>query len=375
MGFRTDAIHAGQAPDAVTGAVSVPIYQTSTYAQKGLGESTGYEYARTHNLTRERLEECLAVLERGSHGICFASGMAAVHSLVQCLGRGEHVLLGDNLYGGTYRLLDRVARPMGIPFDTVATRDAGAVERALRPETRMVLMESPTNPVMTLSDIPALAELCRSRGVTLAVDNTFMTPYFQNPLELGAHCVVHSTTKYLNGHSDMVGGAVITRDDALAERLRFVQNASGAVPGPFDCWLAMRGIKTLALRMERHQDNALAVARHLEGRGLRTIYPGLESHPQFELARSQMRGFGGMVTVELGSLEAARRALGRFRLFTLAESLGGVESLVSHPATMTHAAVPEAVRRGAGLTEGMIRLSVGCEDVEDLIGDIDQALF
>jgi cystathionine beta-lyase/cystathionine gamma-synthase len=375
MGFSTDAIHAGQAPDAVTGAVSVPIYQTSTYAQSGLGENTGYEYARTRNLTRERLETNLAVLEKGTHGICFASGMAAVHALTQCLRAGEHVLLGDNLYGGTYRLLDRVVGPLGMPFDTVATQDLPEVERRIRPETRMILIETPTNPVMTLTDLPRLGELCRSRGVTLAVDNTFMTPYFQNPLELGAHVVVHSTTKYLNGHSDMVGGAVITRDDALAERLRFVQNASGAVPGPFDCWLALRGVKTLALRMERHQANALEVARHLQARGLPTLYPGLPSHPQHELARTQMRGFGGMVTVELGSLEAARRVLPRFRLFTLAESLGGVESLVSHPVTMTHAAVPAERRERAGLTEGMIRLSVGCEDVEDLIRDIDQALF
>jgi cystathionine beta-lyase/cystathionine gamma-synthase len=263
---------------------------------------------------------------------------------------------------------------MGTPFTTVATRDLEAIEAAVQPNTRMLILETPSNPTMILTDIRATAEFCRNRDIILVVDNTFMTPYFQNPLELGAHVVVHSTTKYVNGHSDMVGGAVVVRDDALAERLRFVQNASGAVPGPFDCWLAMRGVKTLALRMERHQANALAVARHLEERGLPAIYPGLESHPQHALARIQMRGFGGMVTVELGSVEAARRALGRFRLFTLAESLGGVESLVSHPATMTHAAVPEDARRRAGLTDGMIRLSVGCEDVEDLIGDIDQAL-
>ncbi len=376
MGFSTDAIHAGQSPEPITGAIMPPIFQTSTYVQKGIGDHTGYEYARTQNPTRETLERNVAVLEKGAHAVACASGMAAVQSVVQLVKAGESVLLGDNLYGGTYRLLDQVYQPMGIGFRTVPTQDLGAVEAAITKGTRLLIMETPTNPVMTLTDLTGLAELCRSRGVLLCVDNTFMTPYFQNPLDLGAHLVLHSTTKYLNGHSDMVGGIVVTNDEGLATRLRFLQNAAGAIPGPFDCWLALRGIKTLALRMERHASNAMQVARYLEGlpRARKVIYPGLESHPQYKLACRQMRGFGGMVSVELGSMDAARTALPRFRLFSLAESLGGIESLVSHPASMTHAAVPAEERAKAGLTDGLIRFSVGCEDAEDLIEDIKQAM-
>ena len=376
MGFSTDAIHAGQVPDPTTGAVMVPIYQTSTYVQEGVGRHKGYEYARTQNPTRECLEANVATLERARHGICFSSGVASIHAVVQLLTQGDHLLLGNNVYGGTYRLMDRVMKPLGMPFDTVATADPADVARAVRPETRMLIVETPSNPVMTVTDIAAVAGICREKGIILVVDNTFMTPYLQNPLELGADVVVHSSTKYLNGHSDMVGGVVVTSRDDLAERLRFLQNAAGAIPGPFDCWLALRGIKTLALRVERHGANAMQVARFLEDhpKAKRVIYPGLESHPQFALASRQMRGFGGMVSVDVGSFEEARRVLPRFRLFALAESLGGVESLISHPASMTHAAVPESERLAVGLTDGLIRLSVGCEDVEDLLEDIKQAL-
>lgn len=375
MGFSTDAIHAGQEPDPTTGAVTLPIYQTSTYVQAGVGDHKGYEYARTQNPTRAALERNLAVLEGGAHGICFGSGMAALHAVVQRLEDGDHVLLGDDLYGGTYRLLDRVMRPQGMAFSTVSTKDPAAVEAAIRSDTRMLLIETPSNPTMILTDLAAVSAICKAKDVMLVVDNTFMTPYFQNPLALGATAVVHSTTKYLNGHSDMVGGAVVTSDPALAERVRFLQNAAGAVPGPMDCWLALRGVKTLALRMQRHNANAMEVASYLEGRGLRVIYPGLPSHPQHELARTQMRGAGGMVSVELESRERAVEVLSRFRIFALAESLGGVESLVCHPASMTHASVPAEARARVRLTDGLIRLSVGCEDVEDLIEDLGQALF
>ena len=374
MGFSTDAIHAGQSPDPTTGAVMVPIYQTSTYAQEGLGKNKGYEYARTQNPTREALERNVAVLERGKHGICFSSGLAAIDALLLCLREGDHVLLGDNLYGGTFRLLDKVMRPLGMKFDVVSTKDVAQVEQAIGPKTRLLILETPTNPVMMLADLEATARVCRAKDVILAVDNTFMTPYFQNPLELGARVVVHSTTKYLNGHSDMVGGVVVTSDDELAGRLRFLQNAVGAVPGPMDCWLALRGIKTLALRMRQHEANAHAVAEFLEKAGRKVIYPGLKSHPQYELARRQMRGMGGMVSLDLESVDEAKRVLPRFRIFTLAESLGGVESLVSHPATMTHASVPTEDRRRVGLSDGLIRFSVGCEDPEDLIEDIRQVL-
>jgi cystathionine beta-lyase/cystathionine gamma-synthase len=374
MGFSTDAIHAGQSPDPTTGAVMMPIYQTSTYVQEGLGKNKGYEYARTQNPTREALERNVAALEKGTHGICFASGLAAIDAVVHCLREGDHLLLGDNLYGGTYRLLDKVMRPLGMQFGVTGTRDPGEIERAIRPNTRLLILETPTNPVMMLADLEAVARVCRAKDVILAVDNTFMTPYFQNPLALGARVVIHSSTKYLNGHSDMVGGVVVTSDNELAARLRFLQNAVGAVPGPFDCWLALRGIKTLALRMRQHDANAREVATFLESQGRKVLYPGLASHPQHELARRQMRGFGGIVSLELGSIEEARRVLPRFRVFALAESLGGVESLVCHPASMTHASVPAEERKRVGLTDGLIRFSVGCEDPEDLIADIRQAL-
>jgi len=377
-GFSTRAIHAGQEPDPTTGAVTVPIYQTSTYAQEALGRNKGYEYARTHNATRFALERNLASLEGGRHGFCFASGLAATSTLMQTLSAGDHVIAGDNLYGGTYRLFERVYRRLGLSFSYVPAHDPAALDVAFQPATRMVFVETPTNPLMQLTDIAAAAGRCRRAGARLAVDNTFMTPCFQRPLELGADIVLHSVTKYLNGHSDMLGGALVTSDEALAEQLRFLQNAAGAVPGPMDCWLALRGTKTLAVRMQRHEENAGALARRLtklEGVS-RVFYPGLETHPQHELARRQASGFGGMISFIPGdgSLEAGRRVFDRFRLFTRAESLGGVESLVCHPASMTHASVPREVRLAMGFADGLIRLSVGIEDLADLAADLDHAL-
>jgi cystathionine beta-lyase/cystathionine gamma-synthase len=358
--------------------VVVPVYQTSTYAQEALGRHKGFEYARTHNATRSALERNLAALEGGRFGFCFASGLAATNTLIQTLSAGDHVIAGNNLYGGTYRLFDRVFRRLGIDFDFVATENIEAVERAFRPSTRMLFIETPTNPMMRLTDLGAVAEQARRRKVRMVVDNTFMTPYFQRPLEFGADVVLHSVTKYLNGHSDMVGGVLITSDEALAEQLRFLQNAAGAVPGPMDCWLALRGTKTLAVRMKRHDENARVLAAYLERhpRVRKVFYPGLESHPQHALAMRQASGFGGMISFICGdgSLESGRRVFDRFQLFTRAESLGGVESLVCHPASMTHASVPREARLAIGFEDGLLRLSVGIEDVEDLRDDLDGAL-
>jgi cystathionine beta-lyase/cystathionine gamma-synthase len=377
-GFSTRAIHAGQEPDPTTGAVVVPVYQTSTYAQEALGKHRGYEYARTHNATRSALEGNQASLEGGRHGFCFASGLAATHTLIETLSAGDHVVAGNDLYGGTYRLFAKVLSRLGLRFSFVDTADAARLEAAFTPETRLLFLESPTNPMMRLTDLRAVSERAHRRGVRVVVDNTFMTPYFQRPLELGADVVLHSVTKYLNGHSDMVGGALVTSDDALAEQLRFLQNAAGAVPGPLDCWLALRGTKTLAVRMQRHDQNARVLAGFLAGhRGVAAVhYPGLESHPQHALARLQASGFGGMISFVPGdgSLEAGRRVFDRFRLFTRAESLGGVESLVCHPASMTHASVPREDRLAIGFADGLLRLSVGIEDVEDLRSDLEQAL-
>lgn len=377
-GFSTRAIHAGQEPDPTTGAVTVPIYQTSTYAQEALGKNKGFEYARTHNLTRASLEGCLASLEGGAHGFCFASGLAALNTLTQTLSAGDHVVAGDNLYGGSYRLFERVFRRLGLAFSFVPSSDLTAFEAALKPNTRMVFVETPTNPMMQLTDIAAVARLTRPRGIRLAVDNTFMTPYFQRPLELGADVVHHSVTKYINGHSDMVGGALVTSDETLAEQLRFLQNAAGGVPGPMDCWLALRGLKTLPIRMERHDANARALAAFLakHPRVSRVMYPGLPDHPQHELARRQASGFGGMISFIPGdgSLDQGRCVFNRFRLFTRAESLGGVESLVCHPASMTHASVPQEVRAAMGFADGLLRLSVGIEDLADLQADLGSAL-
>ncbi len=377
-GFSTRAIHAGQEADPVTGAVVVPVYQTSTYAQESLGHHKGFEYARTHNLTRFSLERNLAALEGGAHGFSFASGLAATNCLMQTLSRGDHVVAGDNLYGGTYRLFTKVLERLGLEFTFVRASDPGAVESAFRANTKMLFVETPTNPMMQLTDIAEVSARAAARGITTVVDNTFMTPYFQRPLALGADVVLHSVTKYLNGHSDMVGGALITSREDLAESLRFLQNAAGAVPGPWDCWLCLRGTKTLAVRMKRHEENARALAGALarHPKVSHVFYPGLASHPQHELAKRQTSGFGGMISFipADGSLEAGRKVFDRFRLFTRAESLGGVESLVCHPASMTHASVPREARLAMGFADGLLRLSVGIEDVADLQNDLDQAL-
>jgi cystathionine beta-lyase/cystathionine gamma-synthase len=376
MGFSTDAVHAGQEPDPVTGSVTIPIYQTSTYVQEELGKHKGFEYARTHNPTRFALEKNLAVLEKGKRGFAFASGMAAITAVSYLLKAGDHVVASNNMYGGTYRLFEKILSTYGLTFDYVNTGDLDATAKAFRPATKMLFMETPTNPSMIISDLRKLAELSRSKGALMVVDNTFMTPYFQRPIELGAHLVVHSTTKYLNGHSDMVGGVVISNDDAASERLQFVQNAAGAVPGPFDCWLCLRGVKTLVLRMERHEKNAGAIAEWLAGQPKlkRVFYPGLKNHPGHELHKSQASGFGGMIAFDTGSIENGAAVLKRARLFALAESLGGVESLISHPATMTHASVPRADRERVGLTDGLVRISVGIEDLDDLLMDLRSAL-
>jgi cystathionine gamma-lyase len=376
-GFGTRAIHAGQSPDPVTGAVMTPIYYTSTYAQEAPGVHKGYEYSRTHNLTRFALEANLASLEGGKHGLCFASGLAATSTLLQLFDAGTHVIAGDDLYGGRFRLFDKVYRRLGFEFTYVdPAGGAAAFEAAMRPSTKLVWIETPTNPMLKLCDIAAVAEVCKRRGVLLAVDNTFMTPFNQRPLELGADLVVHSTTKYLNGHSDVVGGAVIMDSDELRQRLAFLQNAAGGVPSPMDSWLVMRGTKTLHVRMQRHEENARAIAQWLTSHKQveKVIYPGLESHPQHALAKKQQRGFGGMISFVLkGGLDETRKFLSACQIFTLAESLGGVESLIEHPAIMTHASVPADRRAALGIADGFIRLSVGIEDVADLQGDLERA--
>ncbi|HEY8146712.1 MAG TPA: cystathionine gamma-synthase [Kofleriaceae bacterium] len=376
-GFGTRAIHAGQRPDPVTGAVMTPIYLTSTYAQDGPGEHKGFEYSRTHNLTRFALEANIAALEGGAHGFAFASGLAATDTVLHLFDHGTHVVAADDLYGGTFRLFDKVYRRHGFDFSYVdPAAGAAAVEAAIRPATRLVWVETPSNPMLKICDLAEVAEVCRKKKVLLAVDNTFMTPFLQQPLALGADLVVHSTTKYLNGHSDVVGGAVVVNDAGLRERIAFLQNAVGAVPSPFDSFMVLRGIKTLHVRMARHDENAQALAAWLAGHRQveRVIYPGLTSHPQHQLARRQQRGFGGMISFDLkGDLEAARRFLKACRVFACAESLGGVESLVEHPAIMTHASVPPDRRRALGITDGFIRLSVGIEDVDDLRGDLETA--
>jgi cystathionine beta-lyase/cystathionine gamma-synthase len=376
VGFSTDAIHAGQEPDPTTGAVTIPIYQTSTYVQEGLGKHKGFEYARTQNPTRSALEKNVAALERGAEGFAFGSGMAATSAITHLLQAGDHVIASNNMYGGTYRLFERVTRGFGVDFSYVDTSNLDATAALFRANTRLLFVETPTNPSMIISDLRALASLARSKGALLAVDNTFMTPYLQRPVELGAHLVVHSTTKYLNGHSDMVGGIVVSNDAASSERLRFLQNAVGAVPGPFDCWLALRGIKTLAVRMDRHESNARAIAAWLAKHPKleRVLYPGLSGHPGHELHLRQAAGFGGMIAFDTGSLERGAAVLPRTKIFALAESLGGVESLISHPATMTHASVPREEREKVGLTDGLVRISVGIEDVDDLLLDLEQAL-
>jgi cystathionine beta-lyase/cystathionine gamma-synthase len=376
MGFSTTAIHAGNEPDSATGAVSVPIYQTSTYAQDGLGKHKGFEYARTQNPTRLALEKNIAALENAKFGYAFASGMAAIDTVLRLVKGGEHVVLGDNTYGGTYRLFSRILVDYGIEFDLADTSDVTELEKAFKPNTRMVFVETPTNPVMTVTDLRAVSELAHTRGAKVVCDNTFLSPYFQKPLDLGCDIVVHSTTKYLNGHSDSVGGFVALNDENDAEWIKFVQNGVGAILSPFDSFLVLRGTKTLAVRMEAHDRNGRVVANFLaeHPKVQKVYYPGLVAHPQHELAKRQQTGFGGMVSFETGSLENAKKVLEGVKLCTLGESLGGVESLISHPATMTHASVPVETRTRLGITDGLVRVSVGIEDVEDIIEDLDQAL-
>jgi len=377
-GFSTRAIHAGQDPDPATGATIVPIYQTSTYTQEAPGQHRGYEYSRTANPTRTALEECVAALEGAEYGLAFASGLAATTAVMSLFSPGDHVVAGDDLYGGTFRLFDRVLpRAGGLDFTYADTTSADSVEEALRPETKLLWIETPTNPMLTLSDIAMLSEMAHERGAVVAVDNTFASPYFQNPLSLGADIVVHSTTKYMGGHSDVVGGAVATSNEEFHEKIKFYQNAAGAVPGAFDAWIVLRGLKTLAVRMSKHEENALAVARYLQNHPEvdAVYYPGLPDHPQHELAKRQMSGFSGMVSFTLvGGAEAAYAAVQKTRIFHFAESLGGVESLVTHPASMTHAAIPEEHREARGVTEGLLRLSVGIEDEQDLIADLEGAI-
>ncbi|MGA8866093.1 MAG: PLP-dependent aspartate aminotransferase family protein [Candidatus Sulfotelmatobacter sp.] len=375
-GFATRAIHHGQEPDPLTGAVTVPIYPTSTYIQQGIGEHKGYEYSRVSNPTRARLEENLASLEGGVAARVFASGMAAINAVATMLKSGDHVVCGNDLYGGTPRLFNQVLVDFGLQFSYVDTSDAGNVKRAMRKNTRMVYVETPTNPLMRLSDIAAISQICRRKRADLVVDNTFMSPYFQQPLALGADMVVHSTTKFLNGHSDGLGGVVVCSRPEQAEKLAFLQKAAGAILSPFECWLVLRGVKTLAARMEIHDRNGRLVADFLakHEKVKKVFYPGLRDHPQHELAKRQMSGFGAMITFETGSRKNANRMLKKLRVCSLGESLGGVETLISHPATMTHAALGEKGRKAIGITDGLVRISVGIEDIDDILGDLDQAL-
>lgn len=375
-GFATEAIHAGQEPDPSTGAIITPIYQTSTYVQQGLGQHKGYEYARTQNPTRAALEKNLARLESGTGAVAFASGMAAINALMTLYQRGDHVICSHNMYGGTFRLFDRILKNFGLEFTFVDTGRLENMERAIRKNTRLVFIETPTNPIMTITDISAVSTFARSHGLKTAVDNTFLSPYLQRPIELGADFVVHSTTKFLNGHSDSVGGVVVVCDAEDEERLHFIQNAAGAILSPFDSWLVLRGTKTLAVRMQQHDANGMVIATFLKNhpKVKKVFYPGLRDHPQHELAKKQQHGFGSMISFETGSLENAKTVLDSVTLCSLAESLGGVETLISHPATMTHASVPKHERDALGITDGLVRISVGIEDVEDLVQDLDQAL-
>lgn len=375
-GMATRAIHAGQRPDPVSGAIMTPLYLTSTYVQESIGVNKGYEYARGKNPTRQALERNVAILEGGRHGFAFGSGMGCLDSIMKLFRAGDHIVCAENVYGGTFRLFDRILRHMGLSFTYVDTSDPQQVDEVMTPATRALLVETPTNPLMRLTDLRAMSEIAKRHEALLIVDNTFATPVFQRPLELGADIVWHSTTKYINGHSDMIGGLAVVLEDDLADRLQFILNAAGAVPGPFDAWLALRGTKTLPLRMKQHDLNGRAIAAYLVDRlgEDRVIYPGLPHHPHHDLAQRQMSAFGGMMTLELGSQDNARRFLERVHVFSLAESLGGVESLTNHPYTMTHGSVPADVKNAMGLTDGMVRLSCGIEDAEDLIADLEGAL-
>ncbi len=376
FGFATTAIHAGQEADPLTGSVTVPIYATSTYVQEEIGKNKGYEYSRVSNPTRTRLEENLAALEGGRTAHVFASGMAAINALCTMLRSGDHIVCGHNVYGGVPRLFNQILSNFGLQFTYVDTTNLAAVEKSIRGNTKFVFIESPTNPLMALTDIAAVARLAHRRGAELVVDNTFMSPYFQRPISLGADLVVHSTTKFLNGHSDGLGGVIVATKPEHAEKFAFVQKSAGAILSPFECWLVLRGVKTLAVRMIQHEINGQAVAKYLESNSKvkEVFYPGLPDHPQHELAKRQMSGFGSMITFELGSLKNAQKMLRKVRICSLGESLGGVETLISHPATMTHAALGEKGRKAIGLTDGMVRISVGVEDSDDIIEDLDEAL-
>ncbi len=376
MGFATDAIHVGQEPDPGTGAIVAPIYQTSTYVNESFGKNKGYDYARTNHPNRKALERCVARLECGQSAFVFTTGMAAIDAVFRLLRPGDHAIISEAVYGGVYRLTTQLLVQFGLEFSFIDTSDLEAVRSGIRPNTKMIYAETPTNPTMIITDIAEIAKLARQYGLTLVVDNTFLSPYLQRPILLGAHIVVHSMTKYLNGHSDAVGGAVILTREEDAEKIYFVQRSAGAGLAPMDCFLVARGIKTLAVRMAEHDANGMAVAQHLaqHKKVRRVLYPGLPSHPQHAIARKQQFGFGAMISFDVGSLEAARTLLNNVKLCSLAESLGGVETLISHPATMTHASIPREVRLRTGITDGLVRISVGIEDAEDLIADLDQAL-
>jgi len=378
MNFKTKAIHVGQEADKSTGATIVPIYQTSTFTQEEIGKHKGYEYSRTGNPTRATLEECLASLENGKLGLVFSSGLAATAAVLSLLKTGDHVVAMDDLYGGTYRLFEKIYSPIGISFTYVDGTNPDEFKKAIKSETKLIWLETPTNPLLKIADIKAISTITKSKNVLLAVDNTFASPYFQQPLNLGADIVVHSTTKYIGGHSDVIGGAVILNDTDLYEKIKFYQNAAGGVSGPFDSWLTLRGLKTLAIRMKEHEKNAIAVVNFLSKhrKVLSVNYPGLSSHPQYELAKKQMTGFGGMVSFQIkGGFEEANNFMKNLKVFALAESLGGVESLVSYPPKMTHASIPKEEREKRGITDNLIRLSVGIEDTEDILNDIENAFY
>ena len=376
MKFATKQIHAGQHPEETTGAVITPIFQTSTYSNEKLGETKGFDYGRTINPTRSALQKNLAALENGKYGFCFSSGMAAVQSVITLFKPGDHIICTDNVYGGTYRLFEQIIKNYGLEFSYVNTSDINETKKAIKNNTKFIYVETPTNPMLNITDLSSLNSLAKEKKILTCVDNTFMSPYFQNPLDFGVDIVLHSSTKYINGHSDVIGGCLITSDDKIAEQLKFIQNSAGAVPAPFDCWLIMRSTKTLAQRMKAHNENAVAICRALEKdkRISKIYYPGSESHPQFELAKKQMRGSGGIISIELGSYDKAVAFCNGLKIFQIAESLGGVESLVCHPVSMTHGSVPKELRDKFGLTDGLVRLSVGIEDGEDLMEDINNAL-
>ncbi len=376
MKFATKQIHAGQHPEETTGAVITPIFQTSTYSNEKLGETKGFDYGRTINPTRSALQNNLAALENGKYGFCFSSGMAAVQSVITLFKPGDHIICTDNVYGGTYRLFEQIIKNYGLEFSYVNTSDINETKKAIKNNTKFIYVETPTNPMLIITDLSSLNSLAKEKKILTCVDNTFMSPYFQNPLDFGVDIVLHSSTKYINGHSDVIGGCLITSDDKIAEQLKFIQNSAGAVPAPFDCWLIMRSTKTLAQRMKAHNENAVAICRTLEKdkRISKIYYPGSESHPQFELAKKQMRGSGGIISIELGSYDKAVAFCNGLKIFQIAESLGGVESLVCHPVSMTHGSVPKELRDKFGLTDGLVRLSVGIEDGEDLMEDINNAL-